>query len=301
MRATRQKLSISVMGAAILVLLVFSTFDASSASLLPLDLTPVAYVYLPCIAQSYTCPTTSTNQYSGGIAYQYDKDSPVRPAYNHADKNLELRGYTPNTGSDFERELVDYEGAGEPVLPPQLATLFASDRVPTLTHFYRVHHWKWAAPPKPGTRGGPTTEFPATALGLQTTPGEPLHVPTSGYDIGGGMEVIVLFADEDTVALRYTRDDSSAPNGYTVHVDNICTDPNLLALYNSLDNPSGPRYEYPNPSYDLPNLAEGQSFGTARSAEIVVAISDTGTFMDLRSCDEWWRVRPGYGDCVPVE
>jgi hypothetical protein len=301
MRAKRQKLVISMMGAVIFVLLVFSMFDTSSASLPPLDLTPVAYVYLPCIAQPYTCPTTSTNQYSGGIAYQYDQDDPVRPAYNHADKNIELRGYTLNTGSDFERELVDYEGTGEPDVPPQLATLFAPDRVPTLTHFYRVHDWKWADSPEPGTRIGPITEFPVTALGLQTTPGEPLHVPTSGHDIGGGMEVLVLFADEDTVALRYTRDDSSAPNGYTVHVDNICTDPNLLALYNALDAPDGPRYEFPNPSYTLPNLAEDQTFGTARDTEIVVAIADTGAFMDVRSCDEWWRVRPGYGDCVPVE
>lgn len=301
MRANRQKLAISMMGAAILVLLVFSMFDTSSASLPPLDLTPTAYVYLPFVAKPYTCPTTSTNQYSGGIAYQYDQDDPVRPAYNHADKNIELRGYTLNTGSDFERELVDYEGTGEPDVPPQLATLFAPDRVPTLTHFYRVHDWKWAASPEPGTRLDPLTEFPATALGMRTTPGETLHVPESGHDIGGEMEVLVLFADADTVALRYTRDDSSAPNGYTVHVDNICTDPNLLALYNALDDPDGPRYEFPNPSYTLPNLAEDQTFGTARDTEIVVAISDTGAFMDVRSCDEWWRTRPGYGDCVPVE
>ena len=137
---------------------------------------------------------------------------------------------------------------------------------------------------------------------MQTTPGESLHVPESGYTIGGGMQVIVIFADEDTVALRYTREDSSGSAGYTMHVDNICTDPNLLALYNSLDVPAGPRYVYPQPdSYDLPNLYAGQSFGTARSTEIVVAISDTGTFMDLRSCNEWWRFRLDYGDCTPVE
>jgi hypothetical protein len=137
---------------------------------------------------------------------------------------------------------------------------------------------------------------------MQTTPGEILHTPTSGYNIGGGMEVIVLFADEDTVALKYARQDSAGAPGYTVHVDNICTDPNLLALYDQLDDPNGPRYIFPNTSYDLPTLYEGQPLGTARGTEIVVAIVDTGTFMDTRSCNEWWQIRPGYtGTCPPPD
>ena len=304
MQIKRRLLVIPTVGSVVFVLLVLSALGASRASTPSLDLTPTAYVYLPFVAVPYTCPTTSTNQYSGGTAYQYDLDDPVRPAYNHADKNLELRGYTPNTDPGLKRELVDY-GSDDPIQPPQFATLFVPYRVPTLTNFYRVHNWNWAPSPELGSRGDPITEYPVTALGLQTTPGETLHVPASGYDIGGGMEVLVLFADADTVALRYTRDDSSAPPGYTVHVDNICTDPNLLALYNSLDSAGGPRYVYVPPenrpySYDLPNLYAGQPLGTARSTEIVVAIADTGTFMDTRSCNEWWQIRPGYsGTCPP--
>ena len=84
-------------------------------------------------------------------------------------------------------------------------------------------------------------------------------------------------------------------------MDNICTDPNLLALYNTLDDPDGPRYEYHGNGrygYDLPTLAAGQPFGTARGTEVVVAIVDTGHFMDPRSCEEWWQIRPGYeGGC----
>jgi hypothetical protein len=144
-------------------------------------------------------------------------------------------------------------------------------------------------------------DLPATALGMQTAPGETLHVPQSGYDIGGypQMEVLVLFADEDTVTLRHTRDDSSAPPGYTVHIDNMCTDPNLLTLYYQLDDASGPRYVYKLPeerpySYPLPNLLERQTIGTASSAEIVVAVADTGSFQDPRSLNKWWQIRPGY-------
>jgi hypothetical protein len=247
----------------------------------------------------YTCPTTSTNQYVGGIAFQAESDNPVRPAYNHADKNIALRGYTANTDLDLKRELVGY-GAGDPTQPPQLATLFAPYRVPGLREFYRLHNWNWAPSPDPGSRGDPVTFPPVTALGLWTTPGETLHAPTSGYDIGNGMEVIVLFADEDTITLKYTREDTAA-TGYTLHIDNICTDPNLLARYNLLDAPDGPRYSFdPGHSYELPVLAAGQPFGTARSWEMVVAIVDTGAFQDTRSCDEWWQIRPGYtGTCPP--
>lgn len=278
-----------------------SLFSRSAAVEVLLPLT----AYLPSVARAqttaYTCPTTSANQYAGGTAFQVEGDNPVRPAYNHADKNIALRSYSLNADPNLKRELVDY-GSGDPTQPPQLATIFDPYQVPHLSNFYQVHNWNWASSPNPGTRGDPITSPPVTALGLETTAGQSLHVPTSGYDIGGGMEVIVLFADEDTVTLKYTREDTAA-TGYTVHVDNICTDPNLLALYQSLDDPTGLRYVYAvgRPyAYDLPILPAGQPFGTARGNEIVVAIVDTGTFQDPRSCNEWWQERTGYaGSCPP--
>jgi hypothetical protein len=277
--------------------LALSAMDVEGAPSVPAGFTPTNFVYLPLIlGGQYTCPTTSANSYSYGVAYQYDTDSPVRPAYLHADKNLALRSY--GATAPPLRELVNY-GSDDPTQPPQFATLFQPYRVPPLVNFYRVYHWNWAPSPAPGSRGNPITDYPATALGLQTTPGDVLHVPASGYGIGGGMEVLILFADEDSITLRYTREDSSAPPGYTVHVDNICTDPNLLALYNALDVSTGPRYQYPNAAYNLPNLPAGKPFGTARGGEIVVAIVDTGTFLDPRSCNEWWQVRPGYAGSCP--
>jgi len=262
-------------------------------------------VYLPLLARryslAYTCPATSTNRYGAGVASQVETDDPVRPAYVHADKNIELRGYVPNTDPSLKRELVDY-GSDDPTQPPQLATLFDPYRVPVLSEFYQIHQWLWADSPEPGTRGEPEPNPPVTVLGMGAIPGETLYVPKSGYDIGG-YEVIVLYADEDTVALKYGREDSAGSAGYTVHVDNICTDPALLALYNALD-AEGARYVYvpeeQRPyTYDLPTLGEGQAIGTARDKEVVVAIVDTGQFMDTRSCNEWWQIRPGYAGTCP--
>lgn len=306
MKGLVQKLAVVAIGLVFCVLFALALLDTGRASAWPAELTPTAYIYLPLVIKQPTptptptppCPATSSNQYSSGFAAQYDRDNPVRPAYLHPDKNLALRGYVLNADPGVKHELVNY-GSGDPNQPPQFATLFGPYRVPALSSFHQVYSWIGATPPAPGTRGDPITSYQVTALGLQTTPGEVLHVPASGYDIGGGMEVLVLFADEDTIALRYTREDSSGSPGYTLHVDGLCVDPNLLAEYNLRDAPDGPRYIYPNPSYDLPNLYAGQPFGTARGAEIVVAISDTGAFQDPRSCNEWWQIRPGYGGACP--
>jgi hypothetical protein len=286
------KLIVATVGFVITALLALSALGTTEASVPSADMTP--YAYLPFIARTDSnCPSTSTNEYGSGTARQYDDDDPVRPAEKHADKNIAMRGYVL---TDPEvRGFVDYGCDDQQAQPPQFATLFDPARVPTLAAFYQVHDWVWPdGSEDPGWRGDPIDHPPVTALGLQTTPGEPLYVPRSGYDIGGGMEVLVLFADEDTVALRYTDHDSSAPRGYTVHVDNICTDSNLLSLYNELDDPDGPRYVYPTPGYQLPALPAGQALGVARSVEVVVAIADTGTFQDPRSLNEWWQARPGY-------
>ncbi|MCC7358514.1 MAG: hypothetical protein IT317_03505 [Anaerolineales bacterium] len=244
-----------------------------------------------------TCPASSGNSYAAGGAAQWDiVDNPVRPAHLHADKNLALRGYNSTSAA---KGLVNY-GSDDPTQPPQLATLFNPNRLPAFSGVYRANQWNWATSPAPGSAGGPILDWPVTVLGLATTPGEALRVPASGYDIGGGMEVLVLFADADSIAFKYTREDSVAPNGYLVHVDNICTDVNLLALYNSLN--QGARYVYlgvqdHNVDYNLPNLPAGQVFGTARGGEVRVAVVDSGTFLDPRSCNEWWQIRPGHPGC----
>ena len=306
--AVRWSLAAATAASVMAVLLTASLATTSgAASALP-DTTPTPCTYLPFIAYSPACPTSSTNQYEGGTAYQYDQDDPVRPAWNHADKNIELRGYAANSNPGLRKDLVDYGCDDDKA--PQLATLFSPHRVPALVGFYRVNHWDYASSPDPGERADPIANPPVTALGLRTAHGESLYVPDSGYDIGGGKEAIVIYADEDTVALRYAREDTvggpprdyvpgNGGPGYVVHVDGICTDPNLLALYDSHDAPGGPRYVYVHPderpyAYPLPNLASGKPIGVARTDEVVVAVVDTGSFQDPRSLNEFWNVRPGY-------
>ena len=94
--------------------------------------------------------------------------------------------------------------------------------------------------------------------------------------------MLVHFANEQRVTLQYTRDDITSV-GYTLHVEQVCVDPALVALYRDLDRLGRAR---------LPALRPGQVFGRARQDQVLVAIRDSGRFMDPRSRRDWWDWRP---------
>ncbi|MCB0214620.1 MAG: hypothetical protein KDJ52_35095 [Anaerolineae bacterium] len=207
------------------------------------------------------------------------------PAYVHGDLNLALRGYVP-AGSSLG--LVDYQGATDGDAP-QLHGLFEPNRVPQFLNTYRVNDWIWDSSQCGGhPRGCPgppaDTFWPVTLVGVATTPGEPIHVPERGAQIyGGGYTALVLYAEENRITLGYTRRDTVAA-GYTVHIENVCVNPNLVALYKAQEDADGWLA-----SGHLPGLRNNQAFGTALGYEIQVAIRDAGMFMDPRSQKDWWR------------
>lgn len=200
-----------------------------------------------------------------------------RPADKHADLNLALRGYSPTAG---KLSLIDMSGATDH-RAPQLAGLFADKRTGILTSVYSVNKWNWEPLPSPGKRGEPITDYEVTLAGFETEPGEIIHVPNAGYDIGQGYQVLVLYADPNRITLKYTGEDSVV-NGYAIQIEGICVEPKLQALYNQM-NAAGRR--------QLPALKPFQPLGRARGVEIQVAIRDTGKFMDPRVRKDWWRGR----------
>jgi len=228
-------------------------------------------VYLPLAARALACQPIPGESYDVLSVVGEPTD---RPAEEHADLNLTLRGYELTAA---------YKGLvnrGDPVNDPdapQLAGLFADQRTPTFSDVYQVHHWDWGS----NSRGPAITDPEVTLAGLATTAGETIHVPASGYDIGGGYQVLVLYATDERITLKYTRDDNVVV-GYTLHVEGVCVEPRLLALYQQW-NAAG--------RGSLPALRGGQAFGRARGAEIGVAIRDTGSFMDPRSAKDWWQGR----------
>jgi hypothetical protein len=229
------------------------------------------YVYLPFIAKAEVCQPIPDESY--GDLSMNGKPTTDPPAEEHPDLNLALRGYEL---TDAYKGLVDYSGGSDPGAP-QLPGLFADNRTATFSNVYQVYGWDWECK----CRGSLITDWDVTLAGLAVTPGETIHVPDSGYSIGGGYEVLVLYATPERITLKYTPDDHVI-GGYTLHVENICVEPRLLALYQSW-NDAGRGH--------LPALRAGQAFGRARGDEIGVVIRDNGAFMDPRSRKDWWQGR----------
>ena len=234
-------------------------------------------VYLPLVikAPPPVCPTSSDASFN---LISVEGPSADHPDYLHGDLNLDVRGY--ETVIAFPG-LVNYSGATDSNAP-QLAGLFGPNRYPGILAVYRVYSWNWAC----GEHGcpGPLITNPGvTLVGLSTTRGEPIHIPERGPGIFGDYKALVLYAEEQQITLGYTRRDTVA-NGYAVHLENVCVDPNLLALYRAQVNAEGWRV-----SRNLPALGNNQALGTALGSELIVAIRDRGSFGDPRSRKDWWQ------------
>jgi hypothetical protein len=219
-----------------------------------------------------SCPDSSGASFTtvpvvgGGISY---------PDSEHADLNLSLRGYSP---TDVTAALFDKDGPVDDD-PPQLAGIFTDYRAPVFGQAYRVNDWDWSCGGS-GCRLGPLDHVAATLITLAAGVGEALGIPHRRAQIyGGGYKALVLYAEPTQITLGYTRDDSVA-NGYTVHLEGICVDPNLVALYRS-SNAAGRGF--------LPALREDEVLGTAPNSSILVAVRDRGVFFDPRSRLDWWQ------------
>ena len=232
------------------------------------------FLYFPFIFDSSTVVCRPVGETYGTTAIS---GSPTLiPADSHPDLNLSIRGYASVSAT---LSLVYYGGSSDSDAP-QLPGLFTDNRTGRFTSAYQVYDWNWQS----NSRGPLLNDWPVTMAGLATTPGEVLQVPGSGYSIGSeplGYEALVLYASTTRLTITFTRNDSVA-QGYSLHYENICVDPNLLRLYQEM-NAAG--------RWRLPALVAGQGVGRATSNEMRIAVRDWGTFMDPRSEKDWWQGR----------
>lgn len=216
-----------------------------------------------------SCPTTSSQTYQ---TVRTNSDYTLNePAETHPEINLALRGYVE---VNEQLGLVHYGGDTDP-LALKINSIFADGRKPTVVKTFKVYAWDYA-----NHRRSTETEnaWPVSLIGLGATLGESLVVPPSGRNISGDFVLMVLYANESRITFTNSVGDNWT-DGYILHVEDICTDPNLIAAYQNAN--AGGRGS-------LPALPKGQVFGTARNGEPKVAIRDSGQFMDPRSDKDWW-------------
>lgn len=236
----------------------------------------------PSPTPTHTAPPTRTptplpgdpcDSIRGASYGQLPVDPPKtnRPAADHPDLNIGLRGF--QRASEPLR-FWDYNGPIDHEAP-QLVDLLK--RVPEFTSAWRVRQWVWE--PAPGRPGSPEPQYAVSLLGLRSSKMEHVHVPDSGYGFEQGYMVLVLYASEERIALKYTKDDSMV-KGYGIQLEGVCVEPSLLDLYRRLDAAGRDQ---------LPAVYAHMPIGRARGDELRVAIRDTGMFMDPRSEPDWWR------------
>jgi hypothetical protein len=242
--------------------------------------TATVQLFLPLLfgGVSPDCPITASTGYE---IIPIDGAPTDRPDYLHGDLNLSLRGYVP---VNADKTLQDINGSTDPNAP-QLAGLFNPNQFPGISAVYRVNSWDWSCGSN-GCPGPPITVPEVTLIDLLTSPGQPVFIPERSPAIFGDYKAMVLYAEAGRITLGYTRKDSVA-FGYAVHLENVCVDPRLLALYREQVGPDGYRI-FKNGSYWLPALRNDQALGTALGGGLGVAIRDVGTFLDPRSRKDWW-------------
>jgi len=266
----------------LILVIAFGIFSAPAAGRAN-SLTPRAF--LPIVASGPpACPASSTNAYAViPIDGAYYKDN--RLTDENPDFRLSILGYAP---INQPLGVVVYGGSMDPNAP-RFRQIFRPARLPTFVAAYNNYTWHWDenGPPPYGTRGPLNNDphFPVTVLDLATTPGEPIHIPARSVPIyGGDVVAMVLYADEDELAITYTRFDHVWHwNGmYAAYLLNFCVDPNLVATYRAQLN-AGRRS-----TGHLPAIRNDQPVGVARGGSLTVAIRDTARFMDPRASD-WWQ------------
>ena len=170
-----------------------------------------------------SCPASSGHEYT---SVPVSGGGSSHPDSQHGDLNLALRGYEP---AEAALSLVDINGPADGDAP-QLAGVFG--RLPAFGGAYRARDWNWACG-EAGCRGEVLGNVEVSLVALESSPGEDVRVPTRGAEIyGGGFVALVLYADTSRLTVVYTREDSVA-NGYTVHLEDFCVDPNLTGALSS--------------------------------------------------------------------
>ncbi len=199
-------------------------------------------------------------------------------AVNDPDIRMGKRGWSTATQTSDKNLLTNIAGDNDRARGPQLSTIFGSVNTnPDITGLFQVNLNDGKTPIPIDTQGG--GNFGATLIELATNPGGIIYAPVTDYDIGGGYNYLILYADLGELTLKATAEDNAA-YGYTLHLAGFKVDQRIIAAYNN---------SLKDGRSTLAAIPCGIPIGTAPSGGVKTAIADTGTFMDPRVQKDWWN------------
>ncbi len=224
-----------------------------------------------------SCPTTSSQSYSGIRADHTPDDLIIGNPETSPEINLRLRGFTEvSEGTGFVSRHGDKYGLDDK-MPPQISTLFGGPR-PQIIKTYRIYEWDFDSKKSLAPQTA-TPNFKVHMIGLAAPSGQKLVGLQAGRQINaqGDVFMVVYATNRDIVVTHSTGD--TLLGGYLFYFLDICVDPNLLAAYESADAEGRSQ---------LPVIGAGQVFGYAGNTDVKVSIRDTMSFMDERYNEDWW-------------
>ncbi len=141
----------------------------------------------------------------------------------------------------------------------------------------------------------------APVLTIPTDIGADVKVPATGYDIGGGYEAMVVFAESDRVTLHIGRHEyfvgsdenncngGRCSGGYWIYVKGICVDQKILDAYNNVKSIQEQANADKNP-IQLPMVKPGHTLGKAIGNSVTVGVRDNGPFISTSKPIYWTGV-----------
>lgn len=138
----------------------------------------------------------------------------------------------------------------------------------------------------------------APALKVPIAPGDPVKMPTTQYDIGGGKEALVVFAAADRITLHMSRAEyirgsggnncngNPCSGGYWIYIRGICVDQKIQDAYNSAKSAQESAGANKN-AIQLPEILPGQILGLATGSSVEVIVRDNGPLISIHKPFYW--------------
>ncbi len=151
----------------------------------------------------------------------------------------------------------------------------------------------------------------APALLVPINPGDPVKMPATDYDIGGGKEAMVVFAANDRITLHMSRAEyirGSGENncnggpcsgGYWIYIRGICVDQQIVNKYNSIEAAQKSAGANKN-TIQLPMIDPGRILGKAASTAVEVIVRDNGPLISIHKPFYWEGVPSKNFDTPPT-